>query len=282
MPSAKAIAAGIAKGHTADHPGFWLHVSGTGILTWYDYAHKRWGQPPLPEERYNDVDDIARVTSLPDEALHRVVDKIVLANTSADGPVRTAIIAPPTIYGLGRGPVNTRSIQLYELAKYTLTTARAEGADGIGLYPVVETGKNEWDYVHIADLSRLFVVLVAAVLDPARNSDPEIFGPKGYFFAEAGSYVWGEAARTVAEEAQRQGWVRGIKERKISSKEIDEGSQDKLAAHNSKSVAARARSILGWMPVERTYYDEIPFAVAQEAEQLGLEKLVPGETDELP
>lgn len=34
MPSAKAIAKGLAAGHTAEKPGYWLHVCGTGMLQW--------------------------------------------------------------------------------------------------------------------------------------------------------------------------------------------------------------------------------------------------------
>jgi hypothetical protein len=33
-PSAKAIAKGIAAGHTAEAPGVYIHVCGTGLLTW--------------------------------------------------------------------------------------------------------------------------------------------------------------------------------------------------------------------------------------------------------
>lgn len=34
IPSAKAIAKGLASGHSAENPGYWLHICGTGILMW--------------------------------------------------------------------------------------------------------------------------------------------------------------------------------------------------------------------------------------------------------
>ena len=34
--AAKAIAAGMKAGHSKEHPGYWLHTGGTGILTWED------------------------------------------------------------------------------------------------------------------------------------------------------------------------------------------------------------------------------------------------------
>jgi len=59
---------------------------------------------------YDDWDGIDELTSLPDSAAHRNVDKIFLEAGSDDsGPVRTAIVCPTTIYGVGRGAGNTRS-----------------------------------------------------------------------------------------------------------------------------------------------------------------------------
>lgn len=96
MPSARAIAAGLAAGHTDAQPGYWLHLCGTSILSWYDEQHGRFGQPPLPAETYHDIDDIDRIVNLPPKAAHRDVDEVVLA---ANGPaVRTLIVSPPTIY----------------------------------------------------------------------------------------------------------------------------------------------------------------------------------------
>lgn len=34
VPSATAIAKGLAAGHTAEKPGYWLHICGTGLLLW--------------------------------------------------------------------------------------------------------------------------------------------------------------------------------------------------------------------------------------------------------
>lgn len=138
MPSAHAIAKGLAAGHTAEKPGYWLHICGTGMLQWVriritcplclfptdkpglqrDRRENRLGQPPYPDEKYDDINDIAKVLSMPDEAIHRNVDKVVLAANSA--AVKTAIIGPPCIYGPGRGAVNTRSIQVYDMVKFSM------------------------------------------------------------------------------------------------------------------------------------------------------------------
>ena len=88
-------------------------------------------QPP-----YDDLEGVSALTSLPDKAWHREIDKLVLSAGSAS--VKTAIVCPPTIYGPGRGPDNTRSRQVYGLAKMTLEKGQA---------PILGKGLTEWDNV---------------------------------------------------------------------------------------------------------------------------------------
>ncbi|KAL1879954.1 hypothetical protein VTK73DRAFT_6534 [Phialemonium thermophilum] len=261
VPSAKAIAKGLAEGHSADKPGYWIHICGTGILQWYDETHRRYGQPPVPEETYDDIKDIDRIINIPDQALHRNVDKIVLAANSSPA-VKTAIVGPPTIYGPGRGPVNQRSIQVYDLAKLGLRK---------GYIPYIGTGKVEWDNVHIHDVSSLLISLVEAALDPARNQDPELFGPKGYFFAESGTHTWGGVAQWIAEEAHRQGFLKEPATKQTDLEEVTKEPEGNPSwATNSKSKASRARKYFGWTPKGRSLKEEIPDIVAGEAKSLGL------------
>ena len=78
-----------------------------------DLLRGAYGAPS--DKIYNDWAGIKDCISLPDEAWHRNVDKIVLAGGSDS--VKTAIVCPPTIYGPGRGPDNQRSDQLYKMAE---------------------------------------------------------------------------------------------------------------------------------------------------------------------
>jgi len=106
-PSATALAKG-ALAHSVDRPIFVIHTSGTGILTWKTVESRTFGK--LEDKVYDDWEHIKEVTSLPDNAAHRNVDKIFLeAGKNESGPVHTAIVCPPTIYGVGRGPGNKRS-----------------------------------------------------------------------------------------------------------------------------------------------------------------------------
>jgi hypothetical protein len=55
----------------------------------------------MPSDRvFDDLDVVDELTSLPDNAFHRNVDKIVLeCGTRYENKVRTAVVCPPTIYG---------------------------------------------------------------------------------------------------------------------------------------------------------------------------------------
>lgn len=88
----------MVEGHTKERPGFWLHTGGTGILTWEDSEKGNLGE--ASDKVYNDWDGIGELTSLPDTAFHRNVDKIVLEAGEEHGDVlKTALLCPPTIYG---------------------------------------------------------------------------------------------------------------------------------------------------------------------------------------
>lgn len=258
--AARAITAGLAAGHSAEKPGYLIFVSGTGMLQYHDIKAKRYGQPPAEGDSYDDLEGIEKILALPEDAIHRDVEMIVQAANSDS--VRTAVVAPPLIYGPGRGPVNDRSMQVYDLAKYTLTH---------GYAPVVGTGKTEWPEVHVHDLSDLFVTLVETALDPEKAKDPELFGDHAYFFAENGALVWGDIARLVAKEAHKQGL---IEEDKVVTTDFEtvvaEGPVNATWALNSKSKASRARKLLGWKPTRRGLIEEIPDVVAGEAKRLGI------------
>lgn len=82
--------------------------------------------------------------------------------------------------------MNTRSIQVYDMAKFTLKN---------GFAPVIGKGLTEWDFIHVHDLSDLIVKLVESAQDPKLINDPEFFGAHGYYFCEAGAFKWGDVAK---------------------------------------------------------------------------------------
>jgi predicted ATP-grasp superfamily ATP-dependent carboligase len=98
--AAKAIIAGLVSCHTKYHPGYLLHTGGTGILTWEDSDKNEFGNKS--EKVYNDWEGVDELINLPDHhAFHRNVDQIILdAGTEYANVLKTALVCPPTIYGM--------------------------------------------------------------------------------------------------------------------------------------------------------------------------------------
>jgi nucleoside-diphosphate-sugar epimerase len=208
------------------------------------------------------LEGVDKVTSLPDTAFHRDVDKIVLEEAAKDPKaVKVAIVCPPTIYGTGRGPTNQRSRQIPGLAETTLEK---------GFGPIIGAGKTEWDNVHIHDLSKLLVQLSERAASSEKQDEEEIWGPKGYFFAENGKHKWSEISTLIAKEARKQGLIDSDETKVL---DVDE-AQKKLGFQalswglNSHGEAKRARKYLGWKPESPSLEEWLPEAVQIEAKLL--------------
>ena len=260
--AAKAIAAGLAKGHSKSRPGYWLHTGGTGILTYTDSKDNFAGLGTWTDKEYNDLSGIEELTTLPDEAFHRNVDKIVLETGiqhDANG-VKTIIVCPPTIYGKGRGPVSTRGRQTYELAHLILTKQ---------YIPIVGAGKSRWNNIHVFDLSLCFLLLAEAAA--AGDINPEIWGAKGYIFTENGEHIWSDLARHIATQARKLGFVdKALEEGQLGKDEALEqaGFEAVSWGLNSRGKAERARKHLGWQPKEVSIEEEVSNILKEEKERL--------------
>ncbi|KAL1638270.1 hypothetical protein SLS56_000078 [Neofusicoccum ribis] len=261
--AATAIIAGLSQRST---PSFYIHTSGTAILMIQDQQLRVFGEPST--KVYDDLSSIAEITSFPDEAWHRPIDKVVLAAGSAAPTLHPAIVCPPCIYGLGRGPGNARSSQVPELTRHTLARGRGFTVGG---------GQARWSEVHVQDLAAVFVRLVEeAAAAAAPGGGRATWGPQAYYFAEAGEFAWGEVAAAIAQEAAGKGL--------IASGEIDHLAPEEVEAlvgnpflgpiwgQNSRSRASRARELLGWKPVMPGLSEDVARNVELEAEKLGLTK----------
>lgn len=209
---------------------------------------------------YDDWDGIGEVRlSIPDDAPHRKVDKIVLGIDSPE-TVKTAIVCPPAINGPGRGSGNVRSVQAYRLAAAVLK--RQKGF-------LVGEGNNIWHEVHVRDLSNLYLLLGEAA---AAGGGSATWGKEGYYFAENGEFVWGDIERAVAKAA--------FEKKLIPTGEVDVLETEQVEAvypigtlsvgSNSRAHAIRAKKLLGWAPQQPSLSELIPDIVDIEAQILGL------------
>jgi len=256
--AAAALVEGLAA-REGGAPGWPVHTSGTGILTVGDVVAGRCGGEG--GDVFDDWEGVGAVTELPDEAWHRKVDKIVLG-AATHGNVKTAIVCPPTIYGVGRGPDKTDSDQWPRMAEAALQ--RGKGF-------CVGEGKNRWTHVHVHDLSDLFLRLIDAAV---KQGGDATWNDKGYYFCESGEYVWEDMAKKIAAESKKQGFIKTDEIDHLSKEEADELTPHGSAkwGMNSRCKAIRGNKLLGWKPTSPSPVEELPGMVKIAAEKLGLVK----------
>ena len=154
--------------------------------------------------------------------------------------------------GNGRGPINQRGRQVYELAKLILT----------GTYiPIIGPGKARWNHIHVADLSDAYVLLVEAAVSGKRATDAELWGAKGYTFTERGEHVWGDLSRLVGKKAVELGYVKGELGEQALEKEkaLEQAGFEAISwGLNSRGKAERASKTLGWKPTRGSIEELVP------------------------
>jgi len=258
--AATALLAGLSKS-SVPGPSYLIHTSGTGVLAWADSEDGTYGFQR--EHSYNDLEGIKEVISLPDTAVHRNVDKIVLGASKGAGEIRTSIVCPPCIYGPGRGPDNQKSVQVYKYAAATLK--RGKGF-------VINEGTNVWTESHVQDLSNIFLALVTAAMEP--NGGKATWNAEGYYFSESGSFAWGDIGKAIAKIAHEKQLIGSAEVDTITEKQADDllpwGSY--LWGTNSRCKAQRASEVLGWKPQQKSLVELLSDIVDGEAKQQGLVK----------
>ncbi|KAI9734626.1 MAG: hypothetical protein M1834_002227 [Cirrosporium novae-zelandiae] len=268
-PSIEAIARGLQKRAATNksNPGFWLQISGASILSYPDISSNSYGE--ASSHIYDDLTGLSEVTSLPDTYLHRLNQKFVLdASSPAPSLIKTALIAPPIIYGAGTG-IQKRSVQIPELARVTIQ-------EGHGVQ--VGKGLSVWPNIHIEDVSRLFLRLVEeAVVSGSPETykgNQEIWNQGGYYFAENGNELpWTKIATIIANSAHASNLIKDP----TAIESITAERANALTPHgallwgtNARGRALRAKGLLGWKPIGKSLEEEIPETVKVEARGLGL------------
>ncbi|KAI0881628.1 uncharacterized protein GGS22DRAFT_172600 [Annulohypoxylon maeteangense] len=254
VSATNAIIAGLRQRSAEDKTSFYVHCSGTGILLYDDMQTKTYGV--ASSKIYNDWDGVSEMTSYPDAAPHRNVDKLVLG-AGEDTHIKTAVVCPPVIYGIGRGPVNQRSLQIPLLIENFIKRGKA--------FQIAE-GKAYWNNVHIHDLSDLFALFFQEALSGDKK---EVWGTDSYYFAENGEAPWGDISAKTAEVMHSKGLIKDTDIEKLSPQDAA-----KIFPHaplvwgqNSRSSAIRGRKLLGWAPKQRSLEEELPIAVDYEVER---------------
>ncbi|KAJ4350810.1 hypothetical protein N0V95_004423 [Ascochyta clinopodiicola] len=233
--SANAIAEGLQmRQKETQKPSFWIQISGATVYPVDEIASGRFGY--ATDDIYDDLKDQDKILSIIQNNPKRVVENLVLSQTPSS--VKTALIVGPLIYGVGRGPVNQRSVQAPEIAKATLD---------LGHGFKLNDGQNIWSNIHVHDLANLVSMLVGA----ARDGKDGFWNKEGIFNVENGELAFGELSALITKEAHKQGFINSGDDLET----IDAAKADTLSGHasilwgtNARTRSSVAQKKLGWKP----------------------------------
>lgn len=199
-----------------------LHTSGSSVV----------GDDARGGRRSEDIfDEDTPLVVSPPKQLRRDLDLSVLA--AAGSGVRSTVICPSLIYGVGRG-LNPHSVQITVL----VANAAAHGA-----VQLVGAGLNVWSNVHIDDLVALYLLALAKA--PAG----------GFYFVENGETSFANIGVAIA---QRLG-LRGVEclPPEVAAQRWGESRSYFSLGSNSRVRSVRARRDLGWEPSHASVIDWI-------------------------
>ncbi|KAF9493518.1 NAD(P)-binding protein [Pleurotus eryngii] len=164
--SIKAILAGLEKGSASrpSDPPLYLHVSGTGMLS--DNVRGEY----VEESRIKEWSDLGfdLATSVPDNKHVKEDRLIIAAGTRKENPIRTAIVCPAWIYGIGEGMQKvTLPVRIF------LDMFQRNG--GAGTWG---PGLVKMNNIHVKDVSSALLVVLKAALEGKADE-----GAEGIYFA---------------------------------------------------------------------------------------------------
>jgi nucleoside-diphosphate-sugar epimerase len=203
-----------------------IHTSGSSIV-----ADEAMGEPN--DTVHTKIPD----NPVPGKAARVAIDHEVLA--SASQGVRSMVICPTMIYGLGQGPAK-QSQQVPMLLRH---------AKEAGVSHHVGRGLNRWSHVHVDDVANLYLI----ALHKAE--------PGGFFFAENGEATLLEIARDIA----RRLGIAGPEPLTFEQAVAVWGRSAALygLGSNSRVRSDRAREDLGWAPKHSSIFHDLPREAAQ-------------------
>jgi nucleoside-diphosphate-sugar epimerase len=177
-------------------------------------------------------DEDTPFTPTPQRALRVEIDKMV--QCSSGNGMRSVVIAPSLIYGLGHG-LNSHSIQVPWLIQV---------AKKFGVAKHIGPGENRWANVHIDDLMALYVLAIEKA-------------PAGaFYYAETGENSMREVCEAISRMLGQGGRTQSMTVEEAVT-EWGEGPANDTMGSNSRVRAKRARAELKWRPKARSLIDEI-------------------------
>ncbi|MEJ8827255.1 NAD-dependent epimerase/dehydratase family protein [Variovorax humicola] len=199
-----------------------VHTSGSSVV----------GDDVRGSRRSDTVfDETTPFVVAPGKQARRELDLLILGAASRD--VRSVVICPSLIYGVGSG-MNRNSVQIPTLVSNALEH---------GIVQTVGPGLNVWSNVHIDDVADLYLLAIANA--PAGS----------FYFAENGEASFGEIAEAIAKRLDL-GPPQALPP-DVAVERWGEARAYFSLGSNSRVRAVRARRELGWSPRHASVTDWI-------------------------
>jgi hypothetical protein len=234
-----------------DSTSFLLHLGGTGIVA--DHRSDSF-RGELNPKVWSDINDIDAIWSLPDDALHRNVDKIIQTAAETHGEkLKTAIICPPDIYGPGKGLARTQSVYF--------PTFYAESVK-LGQTFYANSGANSRSWVHLDDLMVVYLRLVEAAVNGGNGAE---WGKQGYYFTSSQEATQFDIAVAAGKILKQHGILQNEEPRRCSIEEVygmlshygSPGIGLYMYCANSRTRADRAKKLLGYEPKAASIWESM-------------------------
>ncbi|RYP08973.1 hypothetical protein DL765_008616 [Monosporascus sp. GIB2] len=184
------------------------------------------------------------------ESLHSYAQRaaeLAVVETGLATGVRTTVIMPPTVYGIGSGFFNRLSVQIPNVIQTALNRGRA-----------IRVGDHNavWNHVHIDDLVTFYEMVLARIVEGKEVP----YGEKGILFTDGGEFAWTELYEGVAKALKKRGKLATEELQTLSLKEAAEifTGGDEYSVEVGFASSARARGDIGrewgWEP-RKTHSD---------------------------
>jgi nucleoside-diphosphate-sugar epimerase len=242
-PSLNALLAGLL---TKSSPGYLIHLSGSGIVSdWRTPTHLGLLSP----KTWSDVSSLSSIANLPAGELHRNTESILHSTIAAHADkVNIAIMCPPDIYGPGTGPGKTNSALIPMFVGEILKSENKQAF-------YVNKGENARSWVHIADLTSLYMRVVEAAANPSTHPSTEYFNENGYYFAGTQEHSQIVVAKQVGKVLAKHGVIEHAEPMAVGLEDVDQMARiwpqfpllgRYLFASNSRTRADRAAELWGY------------------------------------
>ncbi|TVY43164.1 Uncharacterized protein LOCC1_G003181 [Lachnellula occidentalis] len=211
--------------------GFFIQLSGAASVL--DISNGV-GQPST--KVWDDLVDLDDILGFDETRMHSTSDKLVFSEGKKHG-VRTAIVAPPMIYGKGEG-IKEWSMGLPWLAE--LFKKRGKGFK-------LGKGKTLVSHIHVRDIADVLVYFAEQAL--GADGGRVEWGERGFYYAEAGENTYLDIVAAIAREMAGKGMIETAELDELTSEEANRLHVWATAmwGSNMRIRASRLRG-LEWVP----------------------------------